>query len=416
MSRWMTIGLAGCVAAVLALACAGCGSSSAGPGVAGTGARTPAGATTATLVSTATPATSAMPASSAQPASGAQPAAAASAAVTATAPSGPAPKLPAGGSRSAARLLLIGFGGTRASRPLLRRVAAHEWGGVVLEPGNGSSPQQVAGLVGRLRGAALRVGHEAPLIGASQLGGENDAVPVGSAPQAAAADARAAQRSAVASAKALRTLGIRLVLAPVADTSSPGGPWEGLAFSDDAGDVTAMAGAAVAGWKQGGVAPAPGHFPGEGAASGDPVEGPATVGLSAGELRRRDLRPFADLAQHAPAIQLSSATYVAYDGVTPATLMPAVVTLLRGELGFGGVIVSGDLAAASLATGRPVAELAVAAVKAGCDLLWIPGDAADQEAAWRAVTQALRTGALPAARVAEALGRVRLLRARYGVR
>jgi beta-N-acetylhexosaminidase len=177
-----------------------------------------------------------------------------------------------------------------------------------------------------------------------------------------------------------------------------------------------MAAAAVAGWEAGGVAPAPGHFPGEGAASGDPVEGPATVGLSAGELRRRDLRPFADLARHAPAIQLSSATYVAYDGVTPATLLPAVVTLLRGDLRFGGVVISGDLAAASLATGRPVADLAVAAVAAGCDLLWIPGAAADQEAAWRALTRALRSGRLPASRVAQALARVRLLRARYGVR
>jgi len=405
MSRPMTIGPGGCVAAsaaALALALAGCGSSSAGPGVAaapGAGAQAATATPTSAAPSTATPATTAAPA-----------------ATTATTPGQTPAKLPAGASRSAARLLLIGFGGTRASRPLLRRVAAHEWGGVVLEPGNGSSPQQVAGLVGRLRGAALRARHDAPLIGASQVGGENDAVPVGSAPQAAAADAPAAQRSALASAKALSTLGIRLVLAPVADTSTPGGPWEGLAFSDDAGDVTAMAGAAVAGWKQGGIAPAPGHFPGEGAASGDPVEGPATVGLSAGELRRRDLQPFLDLARHAPAIQLSSATYVAYDGVTPATLLPAVVTLLRGDLGFGGVIISGDLAAASLATGRPVADLAVAAVKAGCDLLWIPGDAADQEAARRAITRALQTGDLPAARVAEALARVRLLRARYGVR
>jgi beta-N-acetylhexosaminidase len=403
----MPVGPAGCVAAAIAFAFAGCGTSAGGPG---TGAQA-AGAGPAGGATSAAPATTAAPA-----ATTATPSAATPAATVAGTPSGPPAKLPASPGRSAARLLLIGFGGTRAGRPLLQRIAAHEWGGVVLEPGNGSSPQQVAGLVGRLRGAALRAGHEAPLIGASQLGGENDAVPVGSAPQAAAADAAAARRSALASAKALQTLGVRLVLAPVADTSTPGGPWEGLAFSDDAGDVTAMAAAAVAGWEQGGVAPAPGHFPGEGAASGDPVEGPATVGLSAGELRGRDLQPFADLARRAPAIQLSSATYVAYDGVTPATLLPAVVTLLRGDLRFGGVVISGDLAAASLATGRPVAELAVAAVKAGCDLLWIPGDAADQEAAWRAITRALRTGDLPASRVAEALARVRLLRSVYGVR
>jgi beta-N-acetylhexosaminidase len=58
----------------------------------------------------------------------------------------------------------------------------------------------------------------------------------------------------------------------------------------------------------------------------------------------------------------------------------------------------------------------VQAIKAGCDLVWIPGDATDQDAAWRAVVRALRTGEIPAARVAEALRRVSLLRARYGVR
>jgi beta-N-acetylhexosaminidase len=396
MSRWLTIGLGGRAAAVLAvpaLGLAGCGGGSAAPAGgahAGVGAAAAATATAATPGGTATDT------------------ARSAAAVVAQ-------KLPTSAERAAARLVLIGFGGTEATGPLLQRVAAHEWGGVVLEPGNGSSPQQVADLVGQLRGAAVGAHHEAPLIAAEQLGGENDAVPIGSQTQAAAGDAAGAHRSALGSATALRTLGIRMVLAPVADTSAPGGPWEGLAFSDDPNAVTALAGAAVAGWKEGGVAPAPGHFPGEGAASGDPVEGSATVGLSMAELRARDLRPFATLARHAPAIQLSSATYIALDGVTPATLLPATVALLRG-LQFEGVIVSGDLAAASLATGRPVADLAVEAVKAGCDLLWIPGDATAQEDATQALTRALRDGTLPQARVADALARTAELRREYDVR
>ncbi|HMJ36010.1 MAG TPA: glycoside hydrolase family 3 N-terminal domain-containing protein [Baekduia sp.] len=420
MTRWLPIGLVGGVAAVvvvLVLALGGGDGSSAVPeGGSSFGATTTGGGGQTGLLDALAPVLE-----QAQEEGTAPRAAGAGAASAAAAPPAPAPEpaaggLPAGASRSAARLFLIGFGGTAAGPAVLRQVGAHEWGGVVLEPGNGSSPQQVAGLVGRLRGAAQRARHVVPVIAASQLGGDYDAVPVGSALPSAAADAAAAQRAALGAGKVLHTLGIRLVLAPVADTSTPGGPWEGLAYSDDPDDVTAMASAAVAGWKRGGVAPAPGHFPGEGAASGDPVEGPATVGLSMDELRGRDLRPFASLAASAPAIQLSSATYVAFDGVTPATLLPEVVAQLRDDLKFGGVIVSGDLAAASLATGRPVAELAVAAVKAGCDLLWIPGDAAAQEAAWRAVVRALRSGDLPSVRVAEALRRVSLLRAQYGVR
>jgi beta-N-acetylhexosaminidase len=324
--------------------------------------------------------------------------------------------LPASEASAAARLFLVGFGGTRPDRALLDRVTAREWGGVVLARGNGVTPAQVGDLVSRIRSAAARVHHAAPMITAIMPGGDADAVPVGAPWQSAMADAPTAQRTALATARALHALGIRLVLGPVADLGVAGGPWEGRAFSDTPSAVTTLAAAATAGWVEGGVAPAPGHFPGEGAASGDPSFEPATVGQSLAELRRGDLQPFRPLVRSAPAIQLSAATYVAFDGVTPATLLPDVVGLLRRELRYDGVVISGDLAAASLATGQPVADLAVAALKAGCDLLWIPGDAADQDAAWRAVVRGLRTGAIPASRVADALRRVSVLRATYGVR
>jgi beta-N-acetylhexosaminidase len=336
--------------------------------------------------------------------------------VGSTPPSDAAPGLPTSQARAAARMFLVGFGGPQVSAAMLRRFAAHEWGGVVLEPGNGVSPQQVADVVGRIRGAAVGSGHEVPLIAASQLGGDLDAVPVGAPPQAQAGTAKRARANALAVAKALHPLGIRMVLAPDADIGFAGGPWEGVAFSDDPQAVIDLTAAAVAGFKDGDVAAAPGHFPGEGAASGDPALEAATVGLSLSDLKARDMKPFAAVAGHVPAIQLSSATYVAWDGVTPATLLPGVVKLLRDDLGFRGVVVSGDLQAASLAGGESVAQLAVDAIKAGCDLVWIPGDAGDQDAAWRAVTRALKTGEIPVSRVAEALKRVDALRGQYGVK
>jgi beta-N-acetylhexosaminidase len=324
-------------------------------------------------------------------------------------------RLSATEARAVARLFLVGLGGTQAPPEVLQSFAEHEWGGVVLEPGNGESPQQVADLIGAIQDTARSAGHLAPLVAASQLGGERDAVPIGSRPQAAAANPAEALAAARGAANALLALGIQMVLAPDADIAFAGGPWEGLAFSDDPATATTMVTAAVTGWKLGKVAPVPGHFPGEGAASGDPALEAATVGLSLDELKARDLQPFAAIAKHVPAIQLSSATYVAFDGVTPATLLPEVVTLLRGELGFDGVIVSGDLAAASLSGGQSIAQLAVRALQAGVDLLWIPGDVVAQDAAWHAVVRALRKGTIPASRVADALARVSKLRTDYGV-
>jgi beta-N-acetylhexosaminidase len=418
MSRWRIVALAGCLAAVvvvLVLVLSGRDASHAVP-EGGSSFRSAADG------HRPTPGTGLLDALAPVLDQGQEPAPASSAAPAATettpsvAPDRPSGGLPTTPARAAARLFLVGFGGHDPGRGELKRLALHEWGGVVLEPGNGVSPQQVAGLVGSIRGAAQSARHLAPLVAASQLGGQLDAVPIGSPAQSQIPDAGTAQAAALAAAKVLHTLGIRMVLAPAADTGVAGGPWAGLAYSDDPGVVTALAGAAVAGFKRGQVAAAPGHFPGEGGASGDPAVEQATVGLSLDELRKADLRPFAALARHAPAIQLSAASYVAFDGVTPATLLPDVVALLRDDLGFQGVVISGDLQAASLATGQPVTDLALQAIKAGCDLIWIPGDATDQDAAWRSVVRGLRTGQIPAARVAEALRRVSLLRARYGVR
>ncbi|QEC47456.1 hypothetical protein FSW04_07595 [Baekduia soli] len=406
MRRWILLGLTGCLGAAIVIAVAftlSGGGDAHGPQPV---APSPRAVVTA-RPSTAAPVTVTAPAAPA-------PATTTTTRARAPAPAAPGRPLSAAEAEQAARLFLIGFAGDTPTAAVRARITAHDWGGVVLQHGNGGTPQQVAALIGQLRRWAVRAGHTAPLVAAVQPGGAVDAVPVGTPAAAAQSGVAAARRIAAATGRVLHALGVGLVLGPVADIATAGGPWEGRAFSDDPTVVTPMVSSSLAGFKAAGIAAAPGHFPGEGAASGDPADGQATVGESEGDLQRRDLQPFLQLALHAPALQLSSATYVAFDGVTPATLLPGVVDLLRGPLRFGGVVVSGDLAAASLATGDSVAATAVEALKAGCDLLWIPGDAADQDAAWRAVTQALRTGQIPPARLRDALARVAALRARYG--
>jgi beta-N-acetylhexosaminidase len=149
------------------------------------------------------------------------------------------------------------------------------------------------------------------------------------------------------------------------------------------------------------VASAVGHFPGEGSASSYPGSDAATVGLTIAELRQADMLPFARVARTAAAVMMSNAVYAGFDGVTPATQLPEAVKLLR-DLGFRGVVVSGDLTAG----GGSVGKAAVEALRAGCDLLYVPGAAGPQESAYRAVAAAIRRGDVPAARAAEALKHV----------
>jgi beta-N-acetylhexosaminidase len=318
--------------------------------------------------------------------------------------------LPADLDQAAARLMLVGFAGTDARSPFFDRLRRTEWGGVVLERANYLDARQLGALTAGLRLAARQARHVAPLVGAVQLGGDDSAFPdLPPKPEPATQDAADAGAQATGAGRRLAASGVRLTFAPAADLASSGGAWEGRGFSDQPGAVAGEVRAAVDGYRQAGVAAAVGHFPGEGAASGDPGVEPATVGLSLDELRAADLQPFAAVARTAPAVQMSGAMYAAWDGVTPATLLPKAVALLRRQ-GFRGAVISADLNAVTGVTGGTAAQAAVEALKAGCDLLYVPGDAGDQEAARAAVAEAIRRGDVSAARVRDALLHAAVLR------
>jgi beta-N-acetylhexosaminidase len=312
-----------------------------------------------------------------------------------------------------AQLFLVGFRGTDPANPFFERLALRRWGGVIVDGSNYAGEAQLKALTARATAVLRDQGAPAPVIAADQGGGDDSTLRgLGPRAQATVGSRAEARSTALNAAHTLRSLGIRMVLAPSADIGYGAGAWAGRAYGEDPAQVARLTAGAVNGWRTGGVAPAVGHFPGEGAASQDPADGPATVGLGLADLRAADLRAFGGVLGGTPALMLSNALYAAYDGVTPATLLPAVPALAR-RTGFHGVIVSGNLAVTVLATGGSIADAAVDALKAGCDLLWIPGDASDQEAAYRAVVHAVRSGRVPRARVRSALAHVTALKRRY---
>ena len=193
-------------------------------------------------------------------------------------------------------------------------------------------------------------------------------------------------------------------------------PVGGRAFSDDAVLAAELTAAALRGCEEAGLACAPPHFPGLGAASQDVADGPATVSLDAASLEARDLEPFrAAVAEDAPAVVLSLALYPAYDAVTPGAFVPDIVDgLLRNRLGFKGVAITDDLDAGAVQATYRVPEAAVAALRAGADLLQI-GSAEDQGRVRTALLAAVESGELPADRLAEAAARVLELKRSAGL-
>ena len=318
---------------------------------------------------------------------------------------------------AAAGLFLIGFRGTLRDTPFLKRLAAVPYGGLLLTENNYEQPQQLSGLTSKLQEVAREARHPAPLIVAQQEGGNFNAfgnlapdgqVDVGEGSRADIAG------SAKTTAEQLKALGVGVNLAPNADVAVAGGPGQGRAFADSPSKVASAVRATVGQYNEVGVAAAVGPFPGTGAASQDPNAGPAPVGLSLEALRDGHLKPFEAVAKgnaRAPAMQMSNATYVAFDGVTPATLLPEAVKELRDRLDFDGAILSADLVATTATAGGTVGEAAVMALQAGVDMLVIPGGRPQQDQAFRAVVAAVRSGDLSTARVRDALTRIAALRA-----
>jgi beta-N-acetylhexosaminidase len=215
----------------------------------------------------------------------------------------------------------------------------------------------------------------------------------------------------------LARLGININLAPCADVLVPGGSAVvgTRSFGSDPSLVARHVTAAVAGLQGAGVAACAKHFPGHGSTAADSHLTLATVSGTLAELRARDLPPFvAAIAAGSLAVMPGHLRVPELTGDLPATFsQAAVIGLLRGELGFDGVVISDglEMQAASGLHGIPAA--AVLAVAAGIDLLCLGRDT--DEAMYHAVRSALAdavaSGRLPDDRLAEAADRVATLRA-----
>ncbi|WP_108248772.1 beta-N-acetylhexosaminidase [Planctomonas deserti] len=210
----------------------------------------------------------------------------------------------------------------------------------------------------------------------------------------------------------LRRVGCTLDFAPVVDVNSnPDNPVIGVrSFGADAADVARHSAAWVRGLQATGVAASAKHFPGHGDTADDSHLSLPVVDRSVEELAERELLPFAAaIGAGVRTIMTSHILLPQLDPANPATLSGEVLGgLLRGRMGFEGLIVTDalDMAGASGGTGIPHA--AVRAIAAGCDLLCIgTGNTASQLAEIvETVERAVASGALTEARLADAAGRV----------
>lgn len=201
--------------------------------------------------------------------------------------------------------------------------------------------------------------------------------------------------------------GFDVVCAPVLDLRLPGAHEivGDRGFAADPADVARLGRAMAAGLLAAGVQPVGKHAPGHGRAQADSHL--ALPVVEANDLAA-DLVPFAGNAD-LPWMMTAHILYPALDPVRPATLSPAIIAgRIRGAAGFGGVLVSDDLAMQAL-SGTP-AERAVGCLAAGCDVaLYCPGDAVGNAAVLEAVPALTGAARARMARAAAVAGARRLM-------
>ena len=330
----------------------------------------------------------------------------------------------------------------------------HQYGGIILYGSNVASNAQVAQLITQLQANNQRVeastcipyyvacdeegGIVTRLTGGTRMTGS---MAIGATGERAAANAQA---TGSIIGEELAALGFNVDFAPSIDVNSnPANPVIGTrAFSDDPAAVAELGPLFGKGLAQHDVIATYKHFPGHGDTGSDTHTGTATVNKTIEQLRACELVPFkAAVDAGAEMIMTAHVTLPLYDdpvtfaggtqGCVPATMSHKVITdLLRGELGFQGVVVTDALEMDAIEKAQIVpgevgsvearANIAEMVINAGVDVLLLPLDLKSPEAATfydeylAALAAKVEAGSISQERVDESVTRILKLKEAHG--
>ncbi|MFD8910556.1 glycoside hydrolase family 3 protein [Streptomyces sp. NPDC059575] len=321
--------------------------------------------------------------------------------------------------RDALTVLQPGFTGTTAPDWLLRRLG-EGLASVGLFGRNITSPEQLSALTAQLRTERPDV-----LVAIDEEGGDVTRLEArtgssfpGNHALGAVDDVELTRAVARELGRRLAACGVHLNWAPSADVNSnPANPVIGVrSFGADTDLVARHTAAYVTGLQSAGVAACTKHFPGHGDTAVDSHHALPRIDVDADTLDRRDLAPFrAAIEAGTRAVMSAHILVPALDPDRPATLSRPILTgLLRGELGYEGLIVTDGMEMRAISGTYGIERGSVLAIAAGADAICVGGGLADDETVRRlrdALVEAVRSGELAEERLADAARRVRELAA-----
>jgi beta-N-acetylhexosaminidase len=319
---------------------------------------------------------------------------------------------------AATELFILGFEDRRVPDELLERIGAGQLAGVVLFARNLGTLDEIVALTAQLH-AAVPAGEPPPIVALDQEGGRVQRVraPLTAWPPMALLGERDDEPLSEAVGRALGSevaaLGFNVDFAPVLDVhTNPENPIIGdRAFGRDPDKAARHALAFWRGLEAAGVRGCGKHYPGHGDTGVDSHLDLPRVDEGEQRLRQVELAPFAAAARAGmPMIMTAHVLYPAIDRL-PATLSRRWLTeILRGELGYDGVIVSDDFDMKAMADHFPVEESMVLSLMAGVDAFLACRDVAVQQKATEAIAHAAVVDPVVQSHIDAAAARLRKLR------
>jgi beta-N-acetylhexosaminidase len=294
---------------------------------------------------------------------------------------------------------------------LIKRVRKGQVGGVIAFE---TDAQQLKADVGQLQEAASAGDNPPLLVMVDQEGGDvkrikNGPPTVSPADLGKSGDQGQAKDQGQQTGAFLRGLGVNVDLAPVLDVAhqNTADTIKSRTFGSNPDTVATVGVAFAQGLEDGGAVATAKHFPGLGYATVNTDDNAVTVAATSGELQN-DLTPFkAAVEAGVGMVMMSTASYPTLGAKKPAALSPTIVkNLLRGQLGFDGVVITDDLEGQAISGTVPPAVAGTSALRAGDDLLLYATSTKTSATAFGQLVKEVKSGQLDRSVVQSAYDRI----------
>jgi beta-N-acetylhexosaminidase len=313
--------------------------------------------------------------------------------------------------RLVGQTIVAKLGSKGPDQALIRRVRKGQVGGVIAFE---SDAQKLKADVRQLQDAASAGDNPPLLVMVDQEGGDvkrvKDGPPdISPADLGKSGDQDQSHDQGQKTGSYLKGLGVNVDLAPVLDVSqsNTADTIKSRTFGSNPDTVATVGVAFAQGLQDGGAIATAKHFPGLGRATVNTDDNAVAIAATSDQLQN-DIKPFRSAVEAGVGIvMVSTASYKTLGANKPAALSPAIVkTLLRGQLGYKGVVITDDLEGPAVSTSIPPAVAAASALAAGDDLLLYATRTDTSEQAFGQLVKEVKSGQIDRSVVQSAYDRI----------